>query len=65
MFAGVSADHDTRLEKSHVGGLSNEALKVVARALQLDEAELAHLQDLILQVATRPAATPARSKPAP
>lgn len=47
LLAGVSTDYYTRLEKGHVGGVSDEVLNAVARALQLDDAELAHLHDLI------------------
>ena len=43
MLAGVSTDWYTRLEKGHIGGVSDEVLTAVARALLLDEAETAHL----------------------
>src|SRR5215469_14016570 len=43
MLAGVSIDYYTRLEKGNVAGVSDEVLGAVARALQLDEAERAHL----------------------
>jgi transcriptional regulator with XRE-family HTH domain len=46
MLAGVSIDYYTRLEKGNVAGVSDEVLGAVARALQLDEAERAHLFDL-------------------
>jgi transcriptional regulator with XRE-family HTH domain len=46
MLAGVSVDYYTRLEKGNVAGVSDEVLGAVARALQLDEAERAHLFDL-------------------
>ena len=46
MLADVSIDYYTRLEKGNVAGVSDEVLGAVARALQLDEAERAHLFDL-------------------
>jgi transcriptional regulator with XRE-family HTH domain len=46
MLAGVSTDYYVRLEKGNVAGVSDEVLDAVARALQLDEAERAHLFDL-------------------
>jgi transcriptional regulator with XRE-family HTH domain len=58
LLAGVSTDYYTRLEKGHVTGVSDEVLYAVARALQLDEAERAHLLDLVR--AARPARQPRR-----
>jgi transcriptional regulator with XRE-family HTH domain len=58
LLAGVSTDYYTRLEKGHVTGVSDEVLDAVARALQLDEAERAHLLDLVR--AARPARQPRR-----
>ncbi len=46
VLAGVSTDWYTRLEKGHISGVSDDVLNAVARALQLDEAERAHLFDL-------------------
>ncbi len=46
VLAGVSTDWYTRLEKGHIAGVSEDVLEAVARALQLDEAERAHLFDL-------------------
>jgi len=46
LLAGVSVDYYTRLERGNVGGVSDEVLEALARALQLDEAERAHLFDL-------------------
>jgi transcriptional regulator with XRE-family HTH domain len=60
MLAGVSIDYYTRLEKGHVAGVSDEVLGAVARALQLDEAERAHLFDLAR--AARPRRPPARHR---
>jgi transcriptional regulator with XRE-family HTH domain len=61
MLAGVSVDYYTRLERGNMSGVSESVLESVSRALQLDEAERAHLQDLAR--ATRPA-TRARRQPA-
>ena len=45
-FAGVSTDYYTRLEKGNLGGASDSVLDAIAGALQLDDAERAHLFDL-------------------
>ncbi|MDN5766820.1 MAG: helix-turn-helix transcriptional regulator [Humibacillus sp.] len=45
-LAGVSVEYYSRLERGNLRGASHEVLKAVARALQLDEAEHAHLFDL-------------------
>ncbi|MFL5864943.1 MAG: helix-turn-helix domain-containing protein, partial [Solirubrobacteraceae bacterium] len=42
-LAGVSADYYRRLERGQVSGASELVLDALARALQLDEAERAHL----------------------
>lgn len=47
MLAGVSADYYARLERGRISGASREVLEAVARALQLDEDEHAHLLDLV------------------
>jgi transcriptional regulator with XRE-family HTH domain len=44
--AGVSVDYYTRLERGNARGVSESVLEALARALQLDEAERAHLFDL-------------------
>jgi transcriptional regulator with XRE-family HTH domain len=46
LLAGVSVDYYTRLERGNLGGVSETVLDALARALQLDEAERAHLFDL-------------------
>ncbi|MCO5996892.1 helix-turn-helix transcriptional regulator [Actinoallomurus rhizosphaericola] len=46
MLAGVSAEYYARLERGNLGGVSESVLESLARALQLDEAEHAHLFDL-------------------
>jgi transcriptional regulator with XRE-family HTH domain len=58
VLAGVSTDWYTRLEKGHINGVSSDVLDAVARALQLDEAERAHLFNLAR--AARPDRTPRR-----
>ena len=62
VLAGVSTDWYTRLEKGHIGGVSENVLEAVARALQLDEAERTYLFDLA-RAATRPARTAAATRP--
>jgi transcriptional regulator with XRE-family HTH domain len=47
MLAGVSVDYYTRLERGNAHGASDSVLESLARALQLDEAERAHLFDLV------------------
>jgi len=46
LLAGVSIDYYTRLERGRAAGVSDSVLEGIARALQLDEAERAHLFDL-------------------
>lgn len=59
MLAGISVEYYTRLERGNAGGVSEEVLEGIARALQLDEAERAHLFDLVRAAnTTRP--TPRR-----
>ena len=57
-LAGVSADYYRRLERGQVSGVSELVLEALARALQLDEAERAHLLDLAR--AAGPVARPRR-----
>ncbi len=57
LLAGVSVDYYTRLERGNLGGVSESVLDALARALQLDEAERAHLFDL-----ARAASTTARPR---
>lgn len=61
MLAGVSAEYYIRLERGNLAGVSESVLEAVANALQLDEAERAHLFDLARTASTRkPAAAPRR-----
>jgi transcriptional regulator with XRE-family HTH domain len=46
VLAGVSVPYYTRLERGDVSGVSESVLEALARALQLDDAERAHLLDL-------------------
>jgi transcriptional regulator with XRE-family HTH domain len=57
MLAGVSIDYYTQLERGKLKGVSGAVLDALARALQLDEAERAHLFDL-----ARAASTPHRTR---
>ncbi|MEU9350715.1 helix-turn-helix transcriptional regulator [Streptomyces griseoloalbus] len=45
-LAGVSVDYYVRLERGRTQGVSETVLEAVARALQLDDTERAHLFDL-------------------
>ena len=45
-LAGVSVEYYKRLERGNVSGVSELVLEGLARALQLDDAERAHLFDL-------------------
>lgn len=47
MLAGVSVDYYTRLERGNASGVSETVLDALARALQLDDTERAHLFDLV------------------
>jgi transcriptional regulator with XRE-family HTH domain len=47
MLAGISVEYYTRLERGMTSGASEEVLEGIARALQLDEAERAHVFDLV------------------
>jgi transcriptional regulator with XRE-family HTH domain len=46
LLAGVSIDYYVRMERGNLGGASDAVLDGVASALQLDDAERAHLFDL-------------------
>ncbi|MEV8426888.1 helix-turn-helix transcriptional regulator [Streptomyces niveus] len=45
-LAGVSVEYYAQLERGNLSGVSDSVLDALARALQLDEAERAHLADL-------------------
>src|SRR6185436_18494960 len=65
LLAGVSVDYYARMERGDLTGVSPEVLEGLAHALQLDEAETAHLHDLARtsgpQPARRRTRTPERS----
>ena len=46
LLAGLSVDYYVRLERGNLAGASESVLESLASALQLDEAERAHLYDL-------------------
>lgn len=54
MLAGVSIDYYIRLERGNLAGASDSVLEALARALQLDDAETAHLFDLARASAVAP-----------
>ena len=67
LVAGISVEYYTRLERGNARGVSDEVLDAVSRALQLDDAERAHLRDLVRtsneERAPRRAAGPQRVRP--
>jgi transcriptional regulator with XRE-family HTH domain len=54
LLAGVSPDYYIRLERGNLTGVSDSVLEAIARALQLNEAERAHLFDLARAANTTP-----------
>ena len=56
VLSGISTDYYTRLERGNLSGVSEQVLEALAAALQLDEAERAHLFDLAKVANTRPTA---------
>ena len=46
MLAGMSVDYVAKMERGNLAGVSPEIIDALARALQLDDAETAHLHDL-------------------
>ncbi len=60
LLAGMSVDYYTRLERGNARGASDAVLGALARALQLDEAERAHLFDLVHTSHAATAGTPRR-----
>src|SRR3954454_16537148 len=67
LLAGISVEYYTRLERGNARGVSDDVLGTVSAALQLDEAEHAHLLDLARAAnqdrAPRRSASPARVRP--
>ena len=62
VLAGVSTDYYAQLERGNLTGVSDSVLDAIAGALQLDEAEHAHLHDLARAANTTPHS---RRRPAP
>ncbi len=61
LVAGMSVEYYIRLEGGNATGVSNAVLDGIARALQLDDAELNHLHDLVR--AANDGAAPSRRQP--
>lgn len=53
-LAGVSTDYYTQIERGAVGGVSDEIVGAIARALRLDDTESAHLFTLVRAARARP-----------
>jgi transcriptional regulator with XRE-family HTH domain len=60
VLAGVSVPYYTRLERGDMSGVSQSVLEALARALELDDAERAHLFDLAR--AAQPTVAPPRRR---
>jgi transcriptional regulator with XRE-family HTH domain len=60
LLAGISVEYYTRLERGNARGVSESVLEGIARALQLDDAERAHLIDLVRAANT---SRPTRRRP--
>lgn len=60
MLSGISVEYYTRLERGKATGVSHEVLDAIARTLQLDDAERAHLFDLVRTAVT---SGPTRRRP--
>ena len=52
VLAGISSDYYIRLERGNATGVSQSLIDGIAHALQLDDAERAHLLELIRTAAT-------------
>ncbi|MPY31600.1 helix-turn-helix domain-containing protein [Streptomyces adustus] len=66
LLAGMSVDYYVRLERGNLSGASDSVLDALAHALQLDEAERAHLYDLArasTPAGRRPKVTASRVRP--
>jgi hypothetical protein len=63
LLAGVSVDYYTRLERGNLSGVSDSVLEALAKALQLDGAERAHLFDLARAANTSAVTTRTRRRP--
>ncbi|WP_158862292.1 helix-turn-helix transcriptional regulator [Leifsonia sp. AG29] len=68
VLAGVSTEWYTRLEKGHIGGVSDEVLEAVSHALRLSEDERGYLFELAMSARRgnrKPARGPDRDVAAP
>ncbi|MFF2078540.1 helix-turn-helix transcriptional regulator [Kitasatospora sp. NPDC058162] len=63
-LSGVSVPYYTRLERGDARGATDAVLDAIARALRLDDAERAHLFDLVRATNAPTAGTAAPSRPA-
>ncbi|WP_329236158.1 helix-turn-helix transcriptional regulator [Actinoallomurus sp. NBC_01490] len=66
LLAGMSIDYYIRLERGNLSGASDSVLDSLSHALQLDDAERAHLYDLARAATAserRPPAAPGRIRP--
>jgi transcriptional regulator with XRE-family HTH domain len=63
LLSGVSIDYYTRLERGRLDGVSDSVLDAIANALQLDEAERAHLDNLARTAQTSPRRRRPRPRP--
>lgn len=64
-LAGVSVEYYTRLERGNLAGASDSVLDALARALQLDDTETAHLHHLARAAGPQTARARARRDKAP
>jgi hypothetical protein len=66
-LAGISPEYMTKLERGNATGVSESVIHGLAHALQLDEAERAHLEDLLRTASTTrpPRRRPARQRVRP
>jgi len=67
LLAGVSVEYYTRLERGNAQGVSDSVLEALVRALQLNEAERAHLFELARasSASSRPRRRPAQQRVRP
>ena len=64
-LAGVSVEYYTRLERGNLAGVSDSVLDALARALQLDDTETAHLHHLARAAGPAPARARTRRESTP
>jgi transcriptional regulator with XRE-family HTH domain len=62
-LAGVSVEYYTRLEQGKAAGVSDDVIRALAKALQLNDVELDHLRALVRNLATRPMQRKSRKSP--